>query len=39
VVERHKDRVDTSAIMPTVDWRATASQLPPTASELTPTAQ
>jgi UDP-sulfoquinovose synthase len=39
VVERHKDRVDASAMMPTVDWRATASQLPATASELTPTAQ
>ena len=39
VVERHKDRVDVSAMMPTVDWRATASQLPATASELTPTAQ
>ena len=39
VVERHKDRVDISAIMPTVDWRATASQLPRTASELTPTAR
>jgi hypothetical protein len=39
VVERHKDRVDLSAMMPTIDWRATASQLPTTASELTPTAQ
>jgi UDP-sulfoquinovose synthase len=34
VVERHKDRVDVGAIMPTVSWRATASELPrTTASE------
>src|SRR5437764_8592773 len=35
VVERHKERVDTSAIMPTVDWRGAAIQLPATASEAT----
>ncbi len=30
VVDRHKDRVDVSAIMPTVRWRETASELPVT---------
>jgi UDP-sulfoquinovose synthase len=30
VVERHKDRVDLVAIMPTVSWRATTSELPQT---------
>jgi UDP-sulfoquinovose synthase len=39
VVERYKDRVDVVAIMPTVRWTATANELRPTASELTPTAQ
>ena len=28
VVERHRDRVDLAAIMPTVSWRATTSELP-----------
>jgi UDP-sulfoquinovose synthase len=28
VVERHKDRVDLAAIMPTVRWRETTSELP-----------
>jgi UDP-sulfoquinovose synthase len=37
VVERHKDRVDTAAIMPTVRWRETASELPKTASALAKT--
>jgi len=32
VVERHKDRVDLAAIMPTVSWRATTSELPQTAT-------
>ena len=30
VVERHRDRVDLAAIMPTVSWRATTSELPQT---------
>jgi UDP-sulfoquinovose synthase len=34
VVERHRDRVDAAAIMPTVKWAATASDLPQTASAL-----
>jgi UDP-sulfoquinovose synthase len=34
VVERYKDRVDLAAIMPTVRWRETASDLPKTASAL-----
>jgi UDP-sulfoquinovose synthase len=34
VVERHKDRVDLPAIMPTVHWRDTTSDLPHTASAL-----
>jgi UDP-sulfoquinovose synthase len=34
VVERHKDRVDLSAIMPTVRWRETASELRQPASTL-----
>ncbi|MBV9466974.1 MAG: hypothetical protein JO169_12775, partial [Solirubrobacterales bacterium] len=34
VVERHKERVDLAAIMPTVRWSETASELPRTASEL-----
>jgi UDP-sulfoquinovose synthase len=37
VVERHKDRVDLAAIMPTVRWRDTTSGLPLTASELAKT--
>jgi UDP-sulfoquinovose synthase len=37
LVERHRDRVDLAAIMPTVDWRATSSELPRTASELAKT--
>jgi UDP-sulfoquinovose synthase len=37
VVERHKDRVDIAAIMPTVRWRETASELPKTASALAKT--
>jgi UDP-sulfoquinovose synthase len=32
VVERHKDRVDLAAIMPTVSWRATNSELPETST-------
>jgi len=34
VVERYKDRVDLAAIMPTVRWSETASELPRTASTL-----
>jgi UDP-sulfoquinovose synthase len=34
VVEQHKDRVDLAAIMPTVNWRETHSELPRTRSEL-----
>jgi UDP-sulfoquinovose synthase len=34
VVERHKDRVDPAAIMPTVRWRATTSELPRTGTAL-----
>jgi len=37
VVERHRERVDLAAIMPTVSWRATASELPSTANELAKT--
>jgi UDP-sulfoquinovose synthase len=37
VVERHKERVDLAAIMPTVRWRETASELPRTASALAQT--
>jgi UDP-sulfoquinovose synthase len=32
VVERHKDRVDLAAILPTVSWRDTTSELPETSS-------
>src|SRR6201993_1184018 len=32
VVERHKDRVALAAIMPTVSWRATTSELPQTST-------
>jgi UDP-sulfoquinovose synthase len=34
VVERHKDRVDLGAIMPTVRWRDTANEVPNTTGEL-----
>jgi len=34
VVERHRDRVDLAAIMPTVRWRETTSELPRTDSAL-----
>jgi UDP-sulfoquinovose synthase len=34
VVERYRDRVDLAAIMPTVRWAETASELPRTASAL-----
>ena len=34
VVERHKDRVDVNAIMPTVRWDRTHSELPRPASAL-----
>ncbi len=34
VVDTYRDRVDLSAIMPTVSWRATQSELPKTASAL-----
>ena len=34
LVERHKDRVDVAAIMPTVSWRNTANELPRTGSPL-----
>ncbi len=37
VVERYKDRVDLAAIMPTVKWRETTSELPRTASALAQT--
>jgi UDP-sulfoquinovose synthase len=37
VVERYKDRVDLAAIMPTVKWRETTSDLPQTASALAQT--
>ena len=32
VVERHKDRVDLAAIMPTVSWRDTTNELPQTSA-------
>ncbi|HET6866810.1 MAG TPA: NAD-dependent epimerase/dehydratase family protein, partial [Solirubrobacteraceae bacterium] len=32
VVERHRDRVDLAAIMPTVSWRDTTSELPQTST-------
>ena len=32
VVEHHKERVDLAAIMPTVSWRETTSELPQTAT-------
>ena len=32
VVERHRERVDLAAIMPTVSWRETTSELPQTAA-------
>jgi UDP-sulfoquinovose synthase len=34
VVERHRERVDLAAIMPTVKWAETASDLPRTGSAL-----
>src|SRR5947209_1530093 len=34
VVERHRDRVDLAAIMPTVRWSETTSELPQTAAAL-----
>jgi UDP-sulfoquinovose synthase len=37
VVERHKERVDLAAIMPTVRWRETTSELPHTVSALAQT--
>ncbi len=37
VVERHRDRVDLAAIMPTVRWRETTSELPRTATALAQT--
>ncbi len=37
VVERHKDRVDLAAVMPTVRWDTTTSELPQTASALAQT--
>jgi UDP-sulfoquinovose synthase len=36
VVERNRDRIDLGAIMPTVNWRETRSELPQTAAELAP---
>jgi UDP-sulfoquinovose synthase len=36
VVERYRDRVDLAAIMPTVRWRETSSELPRTGAELAP---
>jgi UDP-sulfoquinovose synthase len=37
VVEQHKDRVDLAAIMPTVKWSETASELPRTGTALAQT--
>ena len=37
VVERHKERVDLAAIMPTVRWRETQSELPKTGGALAST--
>jgi UDP-sulfoquinovose synthase len=37
VVERHRDRVDLAAIMPTISWRQTTSELPQTANALAQT--
>jgi UDP-sulfoquinovose synthase len=37
VVERHRDRVDLAAVMPTVKWAETANELPQTARELAKT--
>ncbi len=36
VVERHRDRVDLSAIMPTVRWSDTANELPQTSAPALP---
>jgi UDP-sulfoquinovose synthase len=37
VVERHKDRVDVQAVMPTVRWRETSNELPSQAGTLAQT--
>ncbi len=37
VVERHRDRVDVQAVMPTVRWRDTSSELPSQAGTLAQT--
>jgi UDP-sulfoquinovose synthase len=37
VVERHRDRVDLQAVMPTVRWRETSSELPTQAGTLAKT--
>jgi UDP-sulfoquinovose synthase len=37
VVERHKDRVDAQAVMPTVRWRETSNELPTQAGTLAQT--
>jgi UDP-sulfoquinovose synthase len=37
VVDRYRERVDLAAMMPTVNWRETSSELPRTASELAKT--
>ncbi len=37
VVERHRDRVDVQAVMPTVRWRETSSELPSQAGTLAQT--
>ncbi len=37
LVDRYRERVDLAAIMPTVSWRETSSELPRTASELAKT--
>ena len=37
VVQRYRDRVDLAAVMPTVSWRETSSELPRTAGELAKT--
>ena len=34
VVERYRDRVDVAAILPTVKWRSTSSELPTTSAAL-----
>ncbi len=37
VVDRHRDRVDAAALLPTVKWAATTSELPRTGRELAKT--